>query len=308
MRYHESLRKENFYLGIFFLAVFFFNIAEFLAIKPQFSEQTSLLVLLSYYCCIIFVIHGYLNLCLEYSDFPWHVSTFKLGLNILLALLVVALIFDRSIIAGTDTTAVSLTKVAGDNYWIFQIYALGGVAAGIGLLFRGLFRLTSNLSRQKCLVMLISTLPPVAIGVGVIGLQAAGSTITAAVVLSFAFTLMLCILVYAEEKTRLFRLLTFVPYTKERKLHQQLLAQVTDCIAINDDPAAQQSIQLRQMMRDFEGSVVEHVLGYYGGNQKKTASALGVSEATVSRRARANARNKDKRPQDYSPDSVRTTE
>ncbi len=308
MRYHESLRAENFYLGIFFLAIFFFNIAEFLAIKPQFSEQTSLLVLLSYYCCIIFIIHGYINLCLEYSEFDWNISRIKLGLNLLLAFLVVALIFDRSIIAGTDTTAVSLTKVPGNYYWIFQVYALAGVAAGIGLLFHGFYRLTSNMSRQKCLIVLLSTLPPAAITVGVIGLQAAGTTITAAVVMSLAFTLMLSILVYAEEKTRLFRLLTFVPYTKERKLHKQLLAQVTDCIAINDDPAKQQSIQLKQMMREFEGAIVEHVLGYYGGNQKKTASALGVSEATVSRRARANARQHNKQPQVYSPDSVRITE
>ena len=128
--------------------------------------------------------------------------------------------------------------------------------------------------------------------------------------MSFAFTVMLSILVYAEEKARLFRLLTFIPYTRERKLHKQLLSQVTDCIAINDNPAEQQSIHLRQMMREFEGSVVEHVLDYYGGNQKKTASALGVSEATVSRRARAYASQHKTTPAPaaYIPDSVRITE
>lgn len=98
---------------------------------------------------------------------------------------------------------------------------------------------------------------------------------------------MLGVLVYAEEKSRLFKLLTFIPFTRERKLHKKILAQITDCIAINDDPSTQQSINLKHMMREFEGLVVEHVLDYYGGNQKRTASALGVSEATVSRRARA---------------------
>ena len=55
------------------------------------------------------------------------------------------------------------------------------------------------------------------------------------------------------------------------------------------------------MMKELENSVVEHVLGYYGGNQKKAASALGVSEATLSRRARACLKK------DYT-DSVRITE
>ncbi len=310
MRYHESLRRENFNLGIFFIAVFFLNIVEFVAFRPEFSEQTALLILAAYYCCVVFIVHGYVSLCLEYSEFNWHLPKVKLVMNLLLAFLVVSQIFDRSLIDSAIVTpgGLALTKVEGSSYWIVQLYLLGFVSFGVGLLLRGFTKLQSNLSRQRCFVMLISTLPAVAVAMIVVVAQEFGSTITAAIVLSLAFTVMLGVLVYAEEKTRLFRLLTFVPFTKERKLHKQLLDQITNCISIYDDPTQNSSLNLKSMMKDLEGTVVEHVLEYYGGNQKLTASALGVSEATVSRRARAVNRKPQEEAIDYASDSIRITQ
>lgn len=312
MRYHDSLRRENLNLGIFFIAVFLLNIVEFIAFRPEFSEQTALLILAAYYCCVVFIVHGYVSLCLEYSEFTWHLPKVKLAMNVLLAFLVVSLIFDRSIIDSAVVTpgGLALTKVEGSSYWIVQLYLLGFVSFGAGLLFLGFAKLRSNLSRQRCFVMLISTLPAAAIAVVVVIAQELGSTITAAIVMSLAFTLMLGVLVYAEEKTRLFRLLTFVPFTRERKLHKQLLDRITNCISINDDPSQNSALNLKSMMKDLEGTVVKHVLDYYGGNQKLTARALGVSEATVSRRARAanrKSQEKDLTPV-YTPDSIRITQ
>ncbi len=309
MRYHESLWNENFNLGILFIAVLLLNIAELTAIKPEYTEQTALVVLTAYYCCLVFFIHGYVNLCFEYSEVKWNLPKIKLGMNVLLAFMVVSIIFNRSIIASAVATDVSLTKVEGDQYWIFQLYLLAFLPLGIGLLVHGFRKLRSNLSRQRCLVMLISMFPVISVGFIVLIAQEMGSTLTAAVILSFAFTLMLGMLVYTEEKTRLFRLLTFVPFTKERKLHKQLLSQITNCISINDDPSQNSSLNLKAMMKELEGTVVEHVLEYYGGNQKLTASALSVSEATVSRRARAVTRRNEQKDisQDYSTDSIRIT-
>ena len=312
LRYHESLRTDNLNLGILFLAIFFLNLAELFAIKSEFSQQTEMIILLAYNCSLYFVIHAYINLCFEYTEFKWNVSRVKTALNIVLAGLVLGTILTRSIIADVTPTSgeISPTRVPGDLYWIWQLYIIGGLLFAVSLLIRGLKRTASSINRQKCLVVLISTATPVAMTISTIVLMAMGVNINGAIFISFSLTLMLALMVYAEEKTRLFHLLTFVPFSKERKLHTQLLQQVTDCIAINDDPAAQQSIQLKQMMRDFEGVVVEHVLDYYGGNQKKTASALGVSEATLSRRARACAQQHAKQSSEktYSTASVRITQ
>ncbi|MDP6417538.1 MAG: helix-turn-helix domain-containing protein, partial [Gammaproteobacteria bacterium] len=246
------------------------------------------------------------------TEFKWNVSRVKTALNIVLAGLVLGTILTRSIIADVTPTPeeISLTRVPGDLYWMWQLYIVGGLLFAVSLLIRGLKRTASNINRQKCLVVLISTATPVATTISIIVLMAMGVNINGAIFMSLSLTLILALMVYAEEKTRLFHLLTFVPFTKERKLHKQLLRQVTDCIAISDDPTSQQSIQLKQMMRDFEGLVVEHVLDYYSGNQKKTANALGVSEATLSRRARACARRHTKQSseQTYSADSVRITQ
>jgi hypothetical protein len=287
LRYHTSLRRENLELGIFFLAVFFLNIFELLSIKTEFSEQTSLLILLSYYCSVVFIIHGFINVSLHYSQFKWHTATIKTALNVILAALVVAIIFSRSLIAAAETlNGFTLTAVTGDFYWVIRAYLLLGLSFAVGLLIHGMRQGSSNVLRQKCLVVLISSATPVMVAVGVTILMSLGVHINAAIFMSLALSLMLGLMVYAEEKTRLFRLLTIVPYTRERQLHRQLLSKITDCVSISDDPTLR-SLNLRQMMKELEGSVVEHVLSYYGGNQKKAASALGVSEATVSRRTRA---------------------
>lgn len=288
LRYHGSLRRENIDLGLFFLAVFFLNIAELFSINAgDHAENTQMLILLAYYCSVIFIIHSFASLSLEYSGFQWQKDKIKLGLKLALAVLILATIFSRSVIAGVEPMNYSLTRLAGENYWLFQIYALSGLVFAVGLLVRGLRKITSNIGRQRCLVVLLSASAPILMTMAVIVLMALGININGAIFMSLALTFMLAMMVYAEEKTRLFRLLTFVPYSRERRFHKKLLQQITQCISISDDPNQQQSLQLKEMMKEFEGSVVEHVLTYYDGNQKKTASALGVSEATVSRRARA---------------------
>lgn len=287
MRYHESLHRENLNLGLFFFAVFALNLVELIILNQDYNQQTNLLLLLAYYCCAVCVIHAYVNIALQYSGFRWQLARIKIVLNFLLGLLITGLILDRSIIAGVQVADFSLTKIAGANYWLFQAYAVGCSLFALALLIHGIRHIRSNVSKQQCVVLLLSTTLPVLVTISIIGLQAIGVEITAVLFMSFALTLMLGVMVVAEEKSRLFRLLTFIPLTKERRLHKRLLAQVSGCIALNDDPAQEQSLNLKQMMKNFEGLLIEHMLDYYEGNQKLTANALGVSEATVSRRARA---------------------
>lgn len=287
MRYHESLHRENFNLGVFFFAVFALNLVELIILSNDYNQQTNLLLLLTYYCSAVCIIHAYVNIAIHYSGFSWQLSRIKFVLNALLGLLITGLIMDRSIIAGVQVADFSLTKIAGPNYWLFQLYAVGGLLFALGLLIRGIRHISANISKQQCVILLLSTLLPVLVTFAIIGLQMAGVQITAVLFMSFALTLMLGVIVIAEEKSRLFRLLTFIPFTKERRLHKRLLAQVSGCISLNEDPAQENPLNLKQMMRDFEGLLIEHMLDYYDGNQKMTASALGVSEATVSRRARA---------------------
>jgi DNA-binding protein Fis len=301
MRYHQSLRRENLDLGIFFLAVFFLNLFEMLSIQTDFASDTSLLILLAYYCCVIFTIHGFLNVALTYSQYDRETPRIKLALNLILAGLICGMFFTRGIIAGVEPmNSFTLTRIPGDFYWMFQLYLLGGLSAAVALLIRGILHADSSFARQKCMVVLIAAATPVLMASSVVALMAFGIQVNGAIFMSLALSIMLGLMVFAEEKTRLFRLLTIMPYTRERRLHKQLLQQITDCVSISDDPN-DQAINLKQIMKDLEGSVVEHVLGYYDGNQKKAANALGVSEATLSRRARSCQQKRYK-------DSVRITE
>lgn len=301
LRYHKSLSRENIDLGLFFLAVFFLNIFEMLSIQSAYSPDTSLLILQAYYCCVIFTVHGFMNVALQYSQFDRHSNRIRLALNITLAVMIVTTLFSHGVIAGVEEmNHFTLTRIPGDFYWMFQAYLVAGLILAVAFLVRGLLHASSNVARQKCLVVLISAATPVLMSFTVVGLMAAGVAINGVIFMSLSLSVMLGLIVYAEEKTRLFRLLTFMPYTRERQFHKEMLARITDCVAVSDTPG-EHTVNLKQMMKDLEGSVVEHVLSYYGGNQKKAANALGVSEATLSRRARASSRR------DYS-DSVRITE
>ncbi len=301
LRYHQSLSRENINLGLFFVAVFFLNVFEMLSIQTEYAASSSMLILLAYYCCVIFTVHGFINIAMTYSQFTWQAGRIRVGLNLLLATLVIGLIFGRGIIAGVEPmSGYTLTRVPGAQYWIFPAYLIGGLLIALGLLIRGMARADSNMARQKCLVVLLSAATPMLTAVSVVVLMALGLKVNGAIWMSLALSIMLGLLVFAEEKTRLFRLLTIMPCTRENRLHKQLLSRITDCVSISDNPD-QQSINLKGMMKELEKSVVEHVLGYYDGNQKKAASALGVSEATLSRRARS-CQN-----QAYT-DSVRITE
>ena len=287
-RYQRSLTRENIALCIFFVAVFLWNLIELVFLDGNYSDQVNFFLLVFAYCSIIFLVHAFLSIAIEYAKPRWQkLEQIKLALNLFLGYLVVSVIFDRGMIAGFEPNGFTLTKIPGERYWIFQIYLLAGVLTALTLLVNGVVKLKDNLDKQRCLAVLLAAVPAAAVGIFVVISQALGAGSTATIFQSLGFTLMFGVLVYAEEKSRLFKLLTFIPFTRERKLHKKILAQITDCIAINDDPSTQQPINLKHMMREFEGLVVEHVVDYYDGNQKRAASALGVSEATVSRRARA---------------------
>ncbi len=286
-RYSESLRNGNINLALFFVAACLLNFIELFGFEAHYEGNTMLTVLLAYYCAAVLTIHGYVVVALHYSEFSWRLPQVKLVLNVLLAAMIINVIFNRSIIAGAEFTNITITRVSGSMYGLFQAYATIGVVTGVCLLLSGLYRLKSNLSRQRCLVILISTLPPVLVTLSVLATMALGSQLTAAIIMPVAMSLMVGIIVYAEEKTRLFQLLTLVPFSSERKLHKQLLSKITNCLLIDDNPEPQSTLNLKQLMKEFEVSVVEHVIHYYHGNQKLAARALGVSEATISRRARS---------------------
>jgi DNA-binding protein Fis len=287
IRYGESLLHNNINLALFLIAACVLNLIELFGYEDNYQGNTMLVILLAYYCCAALLIHSYLNLAISFSGFNWHLPMVRRVLNASLALMVLNIIFNRHLIAGVEYTDIAITRVAGSTYWIVQAYLVLGIMLGTTVLVRGYLSLNSNHARQRCFVMLLSTLPPIIVTLAILGCMAAGSIVTAAQFMPVAITLMLGIIVYAEEKTGLFKLLTMVPYSRERKLHKQVLEKLTNCISINADPQSENSLNLKQMMREFEGNIVEHTVGYYSGNQKMAAQALGVSEATISRRARA---------------------
>ncbi len=287
IRYGESLLRENINLALFLIAACFLNLVEMFGYEHNYQGNTMLVILLAYYCSAVFLIHSYLNLAIQFSGFSWRLPTVRRTLNALLALMVLNIVFNRHLIAGGEYTDIAITRVAGSAYWVIQVYLVFGIILGTALLTLGFRHLRSNHARQRCFVMLLSTLPPIIVTLAILGSMAAGITITAAQFMPVAITAMLGMIVYAEEKTRLFKLLAMVPYSRERKLHSQVIEKLTDCISISDDPQSENALNLKQMMREFEGSVVEHTVDYYRGNQKMAAQALGVSEATISRRVRA---------------------
>ena len=285
LRYSASLTRENLNLGLFFLSIFFLNIAELLAIGTEFAPDLSLNILTAYYCCAFFTLHAFINLAIDQSGFNWYLKPLRTILNLALGVMVLLTLVGDLVLAGASPTENSLTAINGPLYFLVRIYLPLGVIFACGLLIWGSFAHSSRLQRQRCLVIFAATLAPALTVVSVVTLMAMGAQINAAVVLSLAFTITLLALVYTEEKTRLFHLLAMLPDTQERRLHNRLLAQLSDCMS----PDAG-NVDLKNLIKEFEAAVVEQVLAFNEGNQKKTAHALGVSEAAISRRLRQHSK------------------
>ena len=109
-----------------------------------------------------------------------------------------------------------------------------------------------------------------------------GAKINGAVIISLMTSLMLVILIYTEKRYRLFKFLSYVPYTREHELRtraNRLVEQMIDDL-FNGESA----VNFKDIRSEFETTLIEIAIESTGGNKTHAAKILGIGKATLHRK------------------------
>ena len=140
------------------------------------------------------------------------------GTIYLLALLLeYLLLFTPWLVQGFQPETYSYSKIPGPLYFLFEIYAVGALAAAVGLLIRGALGQTNAYRRLKNRLMLLGIAPIFVVVITVIGLQYLGTRhFNTTVTLPIAITFFLAVTAYATHQYRLFDIAFYIPWSKIR--------------------------------------------------------------------------------------------
>lgn len=178
----------------------------------------------------------------------------------------------------------SVTRVAGDLYWITKTGVILPLVASISVLIYCIKANKGNDRAKKAWIVLASVIPPIAGVFLSMHLMSRGHEINAAFFLSIGTTIMTGILIYTEDEHRLFKLTSFfhsAPHSENSENKPPAHAAkgcLMDKIFIDDD------INLKRIERDFGDLVVREAVVRCEGNQSAAARMLGIDRSTVNRR------------------------
>lgn len=180
-----------------------------------------------YYACSIIALAFVFHFALAVSD-----DRFRRGGGTAtapvyaLGVILVGLVFQGDLlIRGFTPIGYSLTRVPGPLYPLFEVYALGIIAAVIGSLTYGLFRQVTPRKRARCGVVLLAIVPMAALVAVVLiflhfGIKAFNATFTN----PFAITYFLVVTAYATHRHRLFDIQFYLPGSRLRREKQAFYA------------------------------------------------------------------------------------
>jgi N-terminal 7TM region of histidine kinase/Bacterial regulatory protein, Fis family len=176
-----------------------------------------------YYSASILAIAFFLHLTLALAKIRTHRGgVLSVGSTILLYAPAVGLhallLAPPLLIAGYEPMGYTYIRVPGPYYFLYQVYAIGYLAAAAGILFYGSRRQTTPLRRLQNKYLLIGLVPtaivvPVVIVLQQVGVRGINSTVTVPLTVSF----FLVVTAYAIHQHRLFDITFFLPWSKVRR-------------------------------------------------------------------------------------------
>lgn len=207
-----------------------------------------------------------------------------ININWLIAAVVAAMsLIPGVIIAGIENIGYTFIRIPGDLYIVWAVYIVSTLLFSIVILAGGYRRSKEPLLRRKCLAVLIAILPAIACSIGIVLLMVAGVKVNATVVLSSAVIFFVVTLIYSEQRYELFKLLARVPFTEEYILRSELTEQIRQ-IESNAFGGSDQ-LSFKAQIRKIESLYIDLAIVANGGNKTHAATALGISNATLHRKA-----------------------
>ncbi|TQV81306.1 hypothetical protein FKG94_09435 [Exilibacterium tricleocarpae] len=192
------------------------------------------------------------------------------------------LIIPGAAVAGVESIGYSITRVSGPLYWVLQVTILATLASSLGVLWYSYRCNADPVRRRRAFVLLIATVPAVAIVLLVALLMQLGVKINGAVFVSFSMNFLLIVLLYTEKQARLFNFLSMIPATREYRTFKTISP-----LLFGHTPTP-----LKDAQAVFERELIRGAVERCGGNKTHAADMLGISRATLLRKLKS-------RPQTY---------
>lgn len=277
----RSRARENGALIILLGAFLALNLVEFamfmLANRP---DQIAWLIHLYYFAATLSAA-AVLNLFLYLTG---NAKSILARANVAIAIFFIAIsLMPGVMVAGVENIGYSWMRIPGPLYIVWAVYAVSTLLFGVFLLLSGYQRSKDALQRRRCLAVLLGLLPGICCAIGTIVLMLLGVKINATVVLSSALIFFLVALIYSEQRYGLFKILALVPFTEEYTLRAELASLLrnieSSAFGSADDP------NFKDHIKRIESLYVDLAIIANGGNKTHAAQALGISNATLHRKA-----------------------
>ncbi|WP_325101231.1 hypothetical protein [Marinomonas transparens] len=173
----------------------------------------------------------------------------------------------------------SITRIAGDYYFIFQIYALAAVTLAVSLLIVNLFLKNDYHLKAKSITALIGFSPFIAFILILIPLMQAGYEVNMAGFSSLSISFMLIFFISATDKYKLFTIMQFVPFSHSRAQYLEVRSLLRRRLKLT----AGDVVDMKAFLRDFETLIIKHTY-HHAETQKEAARRLNISESNLSRK------------------------
>lgn len=273
--------KANGALVLLLGALLVLNLIEFCSFFVLDRPLEVICLMHGYYFTAAFAAAAILNLflCLT-GNAANHLTKFNWALATVICVMSLA---PGVVIAGVENIGYSFTRIPGSFYMVWPVYIVSALIFGVVLLLRGYKSSKDLLQRRRCLAILIGLLPIICSTIGIIFLMVAGVKINATVVLSSAIVFFLVALIYSEQRYGLFKILASVPFTEEYALRNELATLIRKIESSAFDNTDGPSFKAH--IKRIESLYVDLAILANGGNKTHAAASLGISSATLHRKA-----------------------
>lgn len=267
----SSSKKSQIFISLVILIIIH-NIIELFSIYSILNKVNITLALKLYYICILGCLAGMCiyttSVCIE----RWNKSVIKYSI-IVLTITTSLIIFTPLVINGFKPLGTLVTADKGVLYPIFPITAIFSTIYSIGILIQSCLFNKSTEKKIRAAYVLISILPVLFIGFGVLLLINIGYEISAIAALPIGTTLLLLITLKAENNHAITDIQIYLPFSKERKISQHLIQVISDYSVSEKD--------YKKTVKEIEKALLEYSYEKSGYCKSTTARKLNVSRSTL---------------------------
>ncbi|MGK0439595.1 MAG: hypothetical protein ACJATK_002555 [Paracoccaceae bacterium] len=219
-------KKTNHTSQIFLWLLVFFaanNLSEFLVISQLLNNAVSESLLKSYYVALLFSL-AYMcifTMSVAYKDSHTKFNLLTIGIAALMALIT----FQTNwIVAGAISVDYTVTAVRGAYYFVFQLTVLTGFAWILYTLVRRYLNTLDIDVQLKCFYAGLTLSPIIIMSIIVMAMMQMGYQYTGAILLPFASTFLLLLVVLTEKNNDLIGIQSRLPFSEQRKAEKKILS------------------------------------------------------------------------------------